>query len=108
MTEAAMENTGVVEVNMTSNDAAARKLRINQQNYLIACGLSVTQDAVQRLSDFGVEIKSIAISDNIAYLQTSPARFVPGVSVAASVIRSEGVRVRAILLGAVLEWSEPA
>ena len=95
-------------VEMTASDEAARKLRINQQNYLIACGLSATQDAVQRLSDCGVEVRAIAIADNIAYLQTSPARFVPGVSVAASVIRKEGVRVRAILLGAVLEWSEPA
>ena len=106
MTEAAMENTGVVEMNMTSNDAAARKLRINQQNYLIACGLSATQDAVQRLSDCGVEVRAIAIADNIAYLQTAPARTVPGVKIVASIIKKDGVRVRAILLGALLEWSE--
>lgn len=83
-----------------------QQLEINQQNYQIACGLGAATDAVKLLSDSGVEIHSIAIADNFAYIQSRSARKVPGIKIIGTVSQSRCTTVRAVLLGTVIQWEE--
>ena len=105
MSEVKTLPNNVVEI----TDADYRRnnqLEINQQNYQIACGLGAACDAVKLLSDQGVEIRSVAVADNFAYMQTASARKVPGVKIIGTVARNQCTMVRAVLLGSVLEWEE--
>lgn len=82
-----------------------QQIRINTQNYHMACGIESVQRAAKILMDNGIEIRKVSVSNGMGTIETSVlVTGLPGITQPSSVRQGSRVRNRVVLSGCILQY----